>query len=135
MDTNKRYYSAVPYASKLNYKFLNSPFNAVLWLNWREEFVVSSFSAVLVSIVSLTPVLPAIVFKVVVSKFVAGVLVDDAVGLVKVVRDIVLELVVKVATVVDIVVEVLGVVGGDEDITDADVEGDKFSSVDTVSSA
>ena len=51
------------------------------------------------------------------------------------VRDIVLELVVKVATVVDIVVEVLGVVGGDEDITDADVEGDKFSFVDTVSSA
>ena len=49
-------------------------------------------------------------------------------------RDIVLELVVKVATVVGIIVEVLRVVGGDEDITDIVVGGDLSHSVDAISS-
>ena len=91
--------------------------------------------AVLVSIVSFTLVLPIIVFKVVVSTIVAELLVDDVGGIVLVQRDIVLELVVKVATVVDITVEVLGVVGGDEDITDTVVGGDLSPSMDAVSSA
>ena len=91
--------------------------------------------AVLVSIVSFTLVLPIIVFKVVVSTIVAELLVDDVGGIVLVLRDIVLELVVKVATVVDITVEALGVVGGDEDITDTVVGGDLSPSMDAVSSA
>ena len=86
--------------------------------------------AVLVSIVSFTLVLPIIVFKVVASTIVAELLVDDVGGIVLVLRDIVLELVVKVATVVDITVEVLGVVGGD-----AVVGGDLSPSMDAVSSA
>ena len=113
---------------------MSSPFNAVFWLFCIEEFVVSSFSAVLVSIVSLTLVLPTIFFKVVASTFVGGLLVDDVGGLVLVLRDIVLELVGKVAIVVDIMVEVLRVAGDNEDITDEVVGGDLCPSVDAASS-